>query len=54
MAQIRHLAFAAEHPGKTAEFYKSAFGFRELARFELSDNREVAPNGRVFCSAIKT
>ncbi len=45
MAQIRHIAFAAEHPGKTADFYKNAFGFREISRFGLADNPEVAPYG---------
>lgn len=35
MLQIRHIALASDHPGKAAEFYKSAFGFRELRRFGL-------------------
>ena len=48
MVKIRHIAFASEHPGKAAEFYKSAFGFRELSRFGLDpENPEVAkrPSG---------
>ncbi|HWL06157.1 MAG TPA: VOC family protein [Xanthobacteraceae bacterium] len=44
MAQIRHIAFASDHPGKAADFYKAAFGFRELGRFGLDPaNPDVAP-----------
>jgi len=39
LLKIRHLAFASEHPGKAAEFYKSAFGFQELSRFGLDPDR---------------
>jgi catechol 2,3-dioxygenase-like lactoylglutathione lyase family enzyme len=35
MLQIRHIALASDHPGKAAEFYKTAFGFRELRRFGI-------------------
>ena len=44
MAQIRHIAIASDHPGKTAEFFKRAFGFREIARhgFDPSDP-DIAP-----------
>ena len=46
MAQIRHLAFASDHPGKAADFYKSAFGFRELRRWGLDPEKpDVAPPG---------
>jgi catechol 2,3-dioxygenase-like lactoylglutathione lyase family enzyme len=38
MLKIRHIALASDHPGKAAEFYKSAFGFRELRRFGLDPN----------------
>ena len=38
MAQIRHIAIASDHPGKTAEFYKKAFGFREVHRHGLDPN----------------
>ena len=31
MLKIRHIALASDHPGKAAEFYKSAFGFREIS-----------------------
>jgi len=31
-AKIRHIALATKDPVKTAEFYKEAFGFREIAR----------------------
>ena len=30
MAKLRHIAIATNDPKKTAEFYKSAFGFREV------------------------
>ena len=33
--RIRHIAFASDHPGKAADFYKKAFGFRELRRFGI-------------------
>ena len=35
MAQIRHIAISSDNPSKTAEFYKRAFGMREVARFGL-------------------
>jgi methylmalonyl-CoA/ethylmalonyl-CoA epimerase len=44
MAQIRHIAIASDHPGKAADFYKKAFGFREVARHGLDPaNPEIAP-----------
>jgi len=44
MLKIRHIALASDHPGKAAEFYKSAFGFRELRRFGLDpDKPDEAP-----------
>ena len=39
MLKIRHIALASDHPGKAAEFYKEAFGFRELKRFGLDPNK---------------
>ncbi len=34
----------SDHPGKAAEFYKSAFGFKELSRFGLDpDKPDEAP-----------
>ncbi|HVG50623.1 MAG TPA: VOC family protein, partial [Xanthobacteraceae bacterium] len=39
MLKIRHIALASDHPGKAAEFYKTAFGFRELKRFGLDPNK---------------
>jgi len=43
MAQIRHIAIACEHPGKTADFYKKAFGFKEVQRFGFDPNKpEIA------------
>ena len=35
MAQIRHIAISSDNPSKSAEFYKTAFGLREVARFNL-------------------
>jgi catechol 2,3-dioxygenase-like lactoylglutathione lyase family enzyme len=44
MAQIRHIAIASDHPGKTVEFFKSAFGFQEIARHGFDpSNPDVAP-----------
>src|SRR5438477_5196090 len=39
MARIKHIALTTKEPAKVAEFYKSAFGLRELRR---------SPNGAVF------
>ena len=35
MNRIRHIAFASDDPGKAADFYKTAFGLRELRRFGI-------------------
>lgn len=43
MARIRHIAFTSDNPGRTADFYKTAFGFDEIARFGLDGAPEVAP-----------
>jgi catechol 2,3-dioxygenase-like lactoylglutathione lyase family enzyme len=44
MVKIRHIALASDHPGKAAEFYKKAFGFKELRRFGLDpDKPDEAP-----------
>jgi catechol 2,3-dioxygenase-like lactoylglutathione lyase family enzyme len=32
MARIRHIAILASDPAKLAEFYKTSFGFKEVAR----------------------
>jgi methylmalonyl-CoA/ethylmalonyl-CoA epimerase len=32
MNRIRHIAIASDDPGKTADFYASAFGWKELSR----------------------
>jgi catechol 2,3-dioxygenase-like lactoylglutathione lyase family enzyme len=37
MAKIRHIAIATNDPEKTAEFYKSAFEFKEIARTDASN-----------------
>ncbi len=39
MPRIRHIALTTKEPAKTAEFYKEAFGLKELRR---------SPNGAVF------
>jgi catechol 2,3-dioxygenase-like lactoylglutathione lyase family enzyme len=39
MARIRHIALTTKEPAKVAEFYKEAFGLKELRR---------SPNGSVF------
>jgi methylmalonyl-CoA/ethylmalonyl-CoA epimerase len=52
MAQIRHIAIASDHPGKTAEFYKQAFGFREITRHGFDPSKpDVAPRP---CSVVLT
>lgn len=44
MARILHIAISSQHPGKSAEFYKTALGFEEINRFGLDpDNPEDAP-----------
>jgi len=50
MAKIRHIALASEHPGKAAEVFKQAFGFRELGRFGLDPDKpdEAARPSGVF------
>jgi len=39
MPRIKHIALTTKDPGKTAAFYKEAFGLQEVRR---------APNGAVF------
>ena len=39
MARIMHIALTTKEPAKVAEFYKAAFGLKELRR---------SPNGAVF------
>jgi len=44
MAQIRHIAISSDHPGKAADFYKKAFGFREVSRHGFDPNNpDIAP-----------
>ena len=38
MARIRHIAFTSDHPGRTADFYKRAFGFAEIARYGIGQD----------------
>jgi catechol 2,3-dioxygenase-like lactoylglutathione lyase family enzyme len=39
VARIKHIALTTEDPGKVAEFYKAAFGWKEIRR---------SPSGAVF------
>ncbi len=39
MPKIGHIALQSAHPGKAAEFFKEAFGFREVGRFGLDPAR---------------
>src|SRR5258707_3339892 len=41
MARIKHIALTTKEPAKVADFYKAAFGLKELRR---------SPNGAVFLS----
>ena len=43
MARIRHIAIASDHPGKAADFFKAAFGLREIRRQGLDGDPEIAP-----------
>ena len=44
MQKIRHIAISSQHPARAAEFYKKAFGWREIGRSpNLRDNPEEAP-----------
>src|SRR5262245_33601256 len=45
MAQIRYISIASDHPGKTADFFKKAFGFREVARHGLDPATPMWPPG---------
>jgi catechol 2,3-dioxygenase-like lactoylglutathione lyase family enzyme len=52
MAQIRHIAIASDHPGKAADFYKKAFGFREVSRHGFDPNNpDAAPRP---CAVVLT
>ena len=37
MAKLRHIAIATKDPVKTAEFYKKAFDFKEIARTPMGN-----------------
>jgi catechol 2,3-dioxygenase-like lactoylglutathione lyase family enzyme len=44
MLKIRHIAISSQNPAKAAEFYKKAFGWREITRSpNLRDNPAEAP-----------
>jgi catechol 2,3-dioxygenase-like lactoylglutathione lyase family enzyme len=45
MPRIGHIAIRSSHPGKAADFFTTAFGFREVQRFGLDPSRpDEAPN----------
>lgn len=46
MAQIRHIAIASDNPFKTADFYKKAFGFREVSRHGFNPKIPTSRLGR--------
>ena len=49
MNKIKHIAFASDHPGKAADFYKKAFGLQELRRFGIDEaTGEAARPSGVF------
>ncbi len=41
MPKIRHIALATNDPVKTAEFYKRAFGFKEVGRTGSLENTKA-------------
>ena len=41
MPKIRHIALATNDPVKTAEFYKQAFGFKEVGRAGSPENTKA-------------
>ncbi|HUN53175.1 MAG TPA: VOC family protein [Candidatus Sulfotelmatobacter sp.] len=41
MPKIRHIALATQDPEKTAEFYKTMFGFREVGRAGSPENTKA-------------
>jgi catechol 2,3-dioxygenase-like lactoylglutathione lyase family enzyme len=45
MNKIRHIAIASRDPGKTAEFYKKTFGWREVSR---GGQDRANPNGVIL------
>ena len=45
MKKIRHIALASRDPGKSAEFYKRAFGWREVSR---GGKDRANPNGVIL------
>ena len=45
MPKIRHIALATKDPQATAEFYKKAFGFKEVARTSDAGGRNTLAHG---------
>jgi catechol 2,3-dioxygenase-like lactoylglutathione lyase family enzyme len=44
MKQIKHIAFASDHPGRAADFYARAFGWKEISRSNIDpDLTKEAP-----------
>src|ERR1051326_1158 len=51
MARIKHIALTTKEPLKVAEFYKSAFGLKELRR---SNGNVFLTDGYIHVAVLKT
>lgn len=47
MSRLRHIAIASRNPGKAAEFYKRAFGWREVGRDGVGPDAASSPRTAV-------
>ena len=63
MARIKHIALSTDDPVKTAEFYKSQFGLKELRREPaatgadgvwLSDGTSTSPSSSMAARTPRT
>jgi lactoylglutathione lyase len=51
MARIKHIALTTKDPAKVAEFYKSAFGLKELRR---NNGNVFLTDGYIHVAVLKT
>jgi catechol 2,3-dioxygenase-like lactoylglutathione lyase family enzyme len=51
MARIKHIALTTKDPANVAEFYKSAFGLKELRR---SNGNVFLTDGHIHVAVLKT
>ena len=51
MARIRHIALTTKNPADVAEFYKSAFGLKELRR---NNGNVFLTDGHIHVAVLKT